>query len=351
MKKLLLSLAGLLSLGMVMAQTDLFISEYVEGSGNNKAIEIYNPTANAINLSTYYLARYSNGAATYTAGGLTPLSGTIQPYGTFVIINGQTTSTSTSPACDPALQGILISLGGTVNGMLDGAYPAPTYMNGNDAMALLKKVGANYIPVDLFGQVGLLSAIENETGWAMVKDSVINYRVKVINGTDTTWVDAVSTIANYIVKSNDNTGQHYGPFWMAMSKDHSLKRKSTVISGNTVNPNGFNMKLQWDTVPGGIDVWTELGRHHCIVSDVNKTESLSFELFPNPVSGDQVTFISNGAVKSLEVFNMIGQRVKRVEKYNGNSAVIETSGLEEGLYFVKAKTLNGKEVVKKLVVE
>ena len=28
---------------------DLFISEYVEGSGNNKALEIYNPTNEAIN--------------------------------------------------------------------------------------------------------------------------------------------------------------------------------------------------------------------------------------------------------------------------------------------------------------
>ena len=31
--------------------TELFISEYVEGSSNNKAIEIYNPTGVAVNLS------------------------------------------------------------------------------------------------------------------------------------------------------------------------------------------------------------------------------------------------------------------------------------------------------------
>ena len=33
--------------------TDLFFSEYVEGWSNNKALEIYNPTSNAINLDNY----------------------------------------------------------------------------------------------------------------------------------------------------------------------------------------------------------------------------------------------------------------------------------------------------------
>ena len=33
--------------------SDIFISEYVEGSYNNKAIELYNPTNEAIDLSKY----------------------------------------------------------------------------------------------------------------------------------------------------------------------------------------------------------------------------------------------------------------------------------------------------------
>lgn len=41
---------------------DIFISEYVEGWSNNKAIELYNPTDAAIDLSDYRLERYSNGA-------------------------------------------------------------------------------------------------------------------------------------------------------------------------------------------------------------------------------------------------------------------------------------------------
>ena len=62
--------------------TDLFISEYVEGSFNNKAIELYNPTSDAINLSNYALSRWSNGATTPLT---TILSGTIEAHNAFVI--------------------------------------------------------------------------------------------------------------------------------------------------------------------------------------------------------------------------------------------------------------------------
>jgi len=41
--------------------TDLYISEYIEGSSNNKAIEIANFTGNAINLLGYTVAGYFNG--------------------------------------------------------------------------------------------------------------------------------------------------------------------------------------------------------------------------------------------------------------------------------------------------
>ena len=59
-------MVGLLVLlaSVACAQTpDLIISEYVEGSGDNKAIEIYNRTADVINLGGYALERtYADGA-------------------------------------------------------------------------------------------------------------------------------------------------------------------------------------------------------------------------------------------------------------------------------------------------
>lgn len=46
---------------------DLFFSEYVEGSGYNKAIEIFNPTDETIALADYTFKLYSNGSATPTS--------------------------------------------------------------------------------------------------------------------------------------------------------------------------------------------------------------------------------------------------------------------------------------------
>ncbi|GAB4063674.1 ExeM/NucH family extracellular endonuclease [Uliginosibacterium sediminicola] len=62
---------------------DLFFSEYVEGTSNNKAIEIYNPTSAAADLSLYTVRIYANGASTST-GSLT-LTGTLAAGGTLVI--------------------------------------------------------------------------------------------------------------------------------------------------------------------------------------------------------------------------------------------------------------------------
>lgn len=50
------------------AANDLIISEYVEGSSFNKAIELYNGTDAAIDLSGYRLELYSNGSSAVNTG-------------------------------------------------------------------------------------------------------------------------------------------------------------------------------------------------------------------------------------------------------------------------------------------
>ncbi len=54
--------------GAALAQTsNLLITEYLEGSGNNKALEIFNGTEDIINLGGYAIERYSNGSSTGAA--------------------------------------------------------------------------------------------------------------------------------------------------------------------------------------------------------------------------------------------------------------------------------------------
>src|SRR5664279_3054436 len=49
------------------ADDGFIISEYLEGSSYNKAIELYNGTGLAIDLAQYKVCLYANGSATATA--------------------------------------------------------------------------------------------------------------------------------------------------------------------------------------------------------------------------------------------------------------------------------------------
>ena len=53
-----------LAVGLALAgqaQAQLLITEYLEGSGNNKAVELSNLGSDAVDLSQYRLALYANG--------------------------------------------------------------------------------------------------------------------------------------------------------------------------------------------------------------------------------------------------------------------------------------------------
>ena len=77
--------------------TELYISEYVEGSSNNKYIEIYNPTDKAIDLSVYALDLNSNGGAQWSKetgfakNNYVKLEGTIEAKATKVYKHSQAT--------------------------------------------------------------------------------------------------------------------------------------------------------------------------------------------------------------------------------------------------------------------
>lgn len=366
MKNLLLLLSVFFTAFFASAQTptDLFFSEYVEGSGNNKALEIYNPTSQSIDLNNYWVLRFSNGSSVFTEGGSCHLTGSIEPYHTFVLVNGQTTSTSSSPACNPLLQAMA--------NQLDGVYPAPTYMNGNDAIALVKTPGgvapdadmSNVTPVDLFGQIGLGTAITAETGWSYVKDTTITYSN---SGGDV----ITGKVINYVVQAKSATvngtpsNAQFGPFWLAWTSDHSLIRKPDVIKGVVQNPlpsSAFIVTQQWDTVPAVVDslghlvykdIWTNLGKHDCRVTGVNEIPSNSWlTIYPNPVISDRFTINSNQPVKEVEIYSVIGLCVYKQSFKKGQEQIeIGPIELEKGVYMVKVISTDKISTVKKILVK
>ena len=96
---LLLLVGSILTSTTVSAQcTDLFFSEYIEGSSNNKAIEIYNPTSNAIDLSNYSIERFNNGGVS-PSGTLTfPVGTMIAPGDVYVAGNASGVAGITTPS-------------------------------------------------------------------------------------------------------------------------------------------------------------------------------------------------------------------------------------------------------------
>jgi len=75
------------------ATSELFLSEYIEGSSFNKAVEIYNGTGGAVDLAAgaYTLELYSNGSP--TASRTEALSGTIADGDVYVLANASAHAT------------------------------------------------------------------------------------------------------------------------------------------------------------------------------------------------------------------------------------------------------------------
>lgn len=357
MKKALLFISLALVTSFSMAQTDLFFSEYCEGSGNNKGVEIYNPTDAAIDLSDYWVVRYSNGNSTFAEGGVTQLEGVLEPYETHVLVNGQTTSTPTSPACSPEMQALA--------DQLDHDYPAPTYMNGNDAIALIKTQngetpnGTNGIPVDLIGQIGLGSAISAETGWSYVQDSTLSY-------TNSNGDPIEGKVINYIVQKYATNGSDFGPFWMSWTSGHSLIRKPEIVEGVKTNPDPFVVTMEWDTLPAQIDstgyysyenIWDNLGTHACVAdpnySSVGAIESNSqLKIFPNPVVDEHLTLNSNLLFKTVRLYDLLG---KLIYTRNLDNPVLEAEiyldNKLQGLYLVEVIFDNESTTTHKILVK
>jgi predicted extracellular nuclease len=129
----------LLAVLMMPLYADLFISEYIEGGSNNKALEIYNPGGVGVDLSHYAFGLAANGAASWSVN---PLSGTIAPNDVWINCNAGSST---------AIQAVADSIGGT-----------STYYNGDDAVCLMYSADlTTWNAIDIIGVLG----VDPGTGW------------------------------------------------------------------------------------------------------------------------------------------------------------------------------------------
>ena len=106
--------------------SEIFFSEYVEGSSFNKALEIANFTGATVDLSVYSIRKQSNGAGAWSAG--LNLTGTLNNAAVFILVDPQ----------------IALSCYAASSANLSSAQEA---FNGNDAMGLFK----NGVLIDVIG--------------------------------------------------------------------------------------------------------------------------------------------------------------------------------------------------------
>jgi hypothetical protein len=227
MKHFLLFVIGTILYTTLYSQTDLIISEYVEGWSNNKAIEVYNPTNAPINLKNYRLTRYSNGADTPPAEASWSIAlpdVNLAPYRTYVCVLDKR---------DPLGEGqeapVWEQLADRADVFLCPNYEVSKalYHNGDDAVALEKADGTL---VDLFARWGAPRPVE-----AALPGSTNKVRA---------WT---------------NTAPHFTGVGIAITADHTLVRKSSVTDGIKANPSSFNPLAEYDSLSA--NTFDHLGWH------------------------------------------------------------------------------------------
>jgi hypothetical protein len=368
-KHYLLLSAGLLLSGAAHAQgTELFFSEYDEGAhqngqnyggvinstGNERALEVYNPTTSTVSLNPYSIRRYSNGSASPTEeerlvkgfGVTTTLPvNSMAPRSTFVLINGQASLPALTSQANQYSAGYQAA--SAPNVITGGGV---TYFNGDDAMALVRypsgTAGSGQgVIIDIVGVIGFQPAPSGTGGTG--------------NWSGTNPLDG--TPAVYVSSANQ-----------------SLVRRPSVSTGLRASANpasSYNIADEWSVYsyafpPGttgsssvGSQLYDQLGQHNdytgpygayqtTLSNKLGKFDA-NISVYPNPAHGTATVEIKDAKVGSVTVMNNLGQRIGAQAKGTGQEKLtLDVSALKPGLYFVQIWSADGQtKIYKELVVQ
>ncbi|MEZ7504255.1 endonuclease [Flavobacterium sp. Arc2] len=203
--------------------TELLFSEYIEGSSNNKALEISNATGIAINLSVYSVKKQTNGAGSWSSG--ITLSGTLNNGSKFTLVNS-----SMSSSCYPTSSANI------------STTAAEMTFNGNDAIGLFK----NGVLIDIIGTFN--------GGTANFAADVTLRRKATVTGPKTTF-NKTAEWDSYAADTCNNLG----------SKISSQRvKEEIVIDGNDItiypNPSDGNFIIDNSNKAFSVEIYTILGQ-------------------------------------------------------------------------------------------
>lgn len=363
----------------VEAQNDLFISEYLEGSSNNKAIEIYNPTGGPVDLTQYRMVRANNGADTIQY--VQPFYGTLNAGDVYVMVN---------PSADPVLLAVA-----------DIDTGAITFFNGDDFLGLQKNISSTWTTIDVIGELGF----DPGTAWAVAgvalgtAEHTLVRKPEIMMG-NTNWGASAGTdsLNSEWLVYPQNTFQYLG--------NHQII--PVELSSFTANVVGTNVTLNWSTASElnnfGFEIerrsssteWNKVGfvqgfgtttetrvysftdntlrsgnynyrlkqvdfdgafEYSNIIEVVVSTPSV-YELsqnYPNPFNPStaiKFNMPEAGNVK-LVVYNMLGQEVRTLvngfREAGSYTMNFDATGLTSGIYLYKIET-NGFVQTRKMML-
>lgn len=192
------------------APTELFFSEYVEGSSSNKALEIFNGTGAPVTLTGVYDVQiFANGSVTATA--TIPLTGTIADGDVFVLAQ--------------------VNAVAAVLAQADQTTPSFLY-NGDDAVALRR----DGTIVDAIGQIGADPGAEWGSGDTSTADATLRRKPGVHGGDadgggafdpavewDGHPLDTFDGLGAHAVSASSNTAPACGPLALETSEDLAVE--------------------------------------------------------------------------------------------------------------------------------
>jgi len=195
--------------------SEIFISEYVEGSSNNKAVEIANFTGASIDLSVYSLKRNTNGGTNW--GAALNLSGILSTNDVFVVANSSATTAILN-----------------VTDLTSGADAI--IFNGNDPVGLFK----NNILIDLVGQFN--------AGTANFAKDVTLRRVETISNPSTTYI--TTEWSSFAINTFDGLGSHTTSG--GGNQDTTAPTSPTNLAANSVTET--TLTLTWTAATDNVGV-------------------------------------------------------------------------------------------------
>lgn len=254
---------------------DLFFSESIEGSSNNKGFEIYNPTTSAVSLANYRIAQAANGGGWSTEIFHTfPENASIAAGDVWVIITDQVSPDYFDKAnADEVLP-----------------YPSVAHHTGNDARALQKtENGTDWVTIDVFGDPTSSANFDVAGVTGAAGEHTLVRKSSVTSG-NTDWAASAGTDADnseWIVYPQ-NTFTYLGTHSTALSADAEITAFSFAeqVAAATIDATSGTITIEvlyGTDLTGLVSTFTVSAGAKAYVNDVLQVSGTTANNFTNEV--------------------------------------------------------------------